>query len=55
MAGESGTGLGLPITRSLVNLHGGSLSIDSTLGVGTTVTIRLPAARVVQQRMIAAL
>ena len=55
MAGESGTGLGLPITRSLVNLHGGSLSIDSTLGVGTTVTIRLPAFRVVQQRMIAAL
>jgi PAS domain S-box-containing protein len=55
MAGESGTGLGLPITRSLVNLHGGSLSIDSTLGVGTTVTIRLPALRVVQQRMIAAL
>jgi signal transduction histidine kinase len=55
MAGESGTGLGLPITRSLVNLHGGSLSIDSVLGVGTTVTIRLPAMRVVQQRMIAAL
>ncbi|HYI70471.1 MAG TPA: PAS domain S-box protein [Skermanella sp.] len=54
MAGESGTGLGLPITRSLVNLHGGSLAIDSVLGVGTTVTIRLPALRVVQQRLIAA-
>jgi PAS domain S-box-containing protein len=55
MAGESGTGLGLPITRSLVNLHGGSLLIDSKLGVGTTVSIRLPALRVVQERMIAAL
>src|SRR3954451_9517105 len=55
MAGESGTGLGLPITRSLVNLHGGSLAIDSVLGVGTTVIIRLPALRVVQERMIAAL
>ena len=41
--------------RLLANLHGGSLSIDSTLGVGTTVTIRLPALRVVHQRMIAAL
>ena len=54
MAGESGTGLGLPITRSLVNLHGGTLELQSQLGVGTTVTIRLPAFRVIHPRLIAA-
>ncbi|MGQ3047482.1 MAG: sensor histidine kinase [Niveispirillum sp.] len=40
-AGE-GTGLGLPVAKSLVELHGGSLSIDSEPGQGTTVSIRLP-------------
>jgi PAS domain S-box-containing protein len=42
-----GTGLGLPLAKSLVELHGGSLSVDSALGKGTTVTVTLPAARVV--------
>lgn len=41
-----GTGLGLPLTKSLVELHGGSLNLDSTIGVGTTVTVRFPASRV---------
>lgn len=54
MAGESGTGLGLPITRSLVNLHGGTLELRSQPGVGTTVTIRLPASRVIKPRLLAA-
>jgi PAS domain S-box-containing protein len=40
-----GTGLGLPLSRALVELHGGSLSILSDLGRGTTVTVRLPSAR----------
>ncbi len=40
-----GTGLGLPLTKSIVELHGGELVIDSALGVGTAVTIRLPASR----------
>jgi PAS domain S-box-containing protein len=39
---NEGTGLGLPLARALVELHGGSLSLDSRQGVGTTVTVRLP-------------
>ncbi len=37
-----GTGLGLPITKGLVEAHGGSLTIDSRAGLGTTVRIMLP-------------
>jgi PAS domain S-box-containing protein len=40
-----GTGLGLPLTKGLVELHGGSFKLESTPGVGTSVTIRLPAKR----------
>ena len=42
-----GTGLGLPLAKLLCELHGGSLDIDSQVGVGTTVTVRVPAERVV--------
>ncbi len=38
----TGTGLGLPIVRSIVELHGGSIAIKSKLGVGTCVTFTLP-------------
>jgi two-component system cell cycle sensor histidine kinase PleC len=39
---KSGSGLGLAISKSLVELHGGTLEIDSEVGNGTTVTISLP-------------
>jgi signal transduction histidine kinase len=41
-----GTGLGLPLSKALIELHAGSLDLQSELGIGTTVTIRLPAERV---------
>ncbi len=39
---HDGTGLGLPLAKMLVELHGGSLELESRLGEGTTVTVRLP-------------
>jgi PAS domain S-box-containing protein len=41
-----GTGLGLPLTRALVELHGGTFEIDSAPGEGTRAIVRLPACRV---------
>ncbi len=38
-----GTGIGLTVVRELVDAHEGSIGIDSAPGVGTTVTVRLPA------------
>lgn len=42
-----GTGLGLPLSKRLVELHGGTLTIESVLGSGTKVTIRFPRERIV--------
>jgi signal transduction histidine kinase len=42
-----GTGLGLPLARTLVELHGGDLSFRSIEGSGTTVTVSLPRHRLV--------
>ena len=43
-----GTGLGLPLTKALIELHGGTLDLQSQVGVGTTVTVRFPAKRIVR-------
>ncbi len=42
---HSGTGLGLPICKSLMELHDGRIIIESMPGVGTTVTVRFPPER----------
>jgi len=40
-----GMGLGLPISQRIIQNHGGSISVSSQLGAGTTFTITLPSAR----------
>jgi len=43
---EQGAGLGLPIAKSLINLHGGSFNLRSKLRIGTEVTVTFPPERV---------
>ncbi len=47
---HQGTGLGLTLTKALVERHGGQLSLSSAPGVGTTVRLSFPAERVVRPR-----
>jgi signal transduction histidine kinase len=43
--GSGGTGLGLSVSHGLIRAHGGEISVTSTLGKGTTFTIRLPITK----------
>ena len=45
-----GAGLGLPLTKGLIELHGGCLDLQSDVGIGTTVTVRFPADRIIVQK-----
>jgi len=44
-----GTGLGLAICHGIVRAHGGSLAVDTEVGVGTTMRVRLPASAIAKQ------
>ncbi len=46
VAARDGSGIGLPLTARLMEKHGGSLDLDSTVGTGTTATLRFPGWRV---------
>jgi two-component system cell cycle sensor histidine kinase PleC len=51
MAGRhEGTGLGLPLAKAMIELHGGSLMVESQPNRGTAVTLIFPADRVVRGR-----
>ena len=43
---EQGTGLGLPIAKNLVDLHGGTFTLKSKLRIGTEVIVTFPPERV---------
>ncbi len=42
-----GTGLGLPLTKAMVELHGGSIDLQSREGEGTTVRINFPLEKII--------
>ena len=46
---QQGTGLGLPLTKAMAELHGGKLELESDTGLGTKITIAFPKARVFHQ------
>ena len=48
-----GTGLGLPLAKRLTELHGGRLTLESKINVGTRAVIFLPAARIVRNQQAA--
>ncbi len=49
---EGGTGLGLSIVKHLIEAHGGTVRAESTVGVGTTISIHLPAGRPPEPRLV---
>jgi signal transduction histidine kinase len=51
--GYEGTGLGLPLTKHLTELHGGRITIETSEAPGTIVTILLPSSRIVDLEAVA--
>jgi signal transduction histidine kinase len=47
--GSGGTGLGLSVSHGLIRAHNGEISVKSTMGKGTTFTIRLPITKISEQ------
>jgi len=47
-----GTGLGLPLAKAMAELHQGTLTLESDLGEGTTVTVEFPAARLQEKKRV---
>lgn len=52
---EKGTGLGLALTKKLIEDHGGQVTVESEMGIGTTFTITLPREPVMEQQSVASL
>jgi two-component system, cell cycle sensor histidine kinase PleC len=53
-ATHNGTGLGLPLAKAMLELHGGKLEIQSEPGRGTIIMLKFPADRVSHGRKVAA-
>jgi signal transduction histidine kinase len=46
---HEGTGLGLPLCKMFTEIHGGTFTLESSVGIGTTVTVHMPAERLVNE------